>query len=275
MNTPDPDPNAATTLREIRSASLYHHLLTFEDGQNRVHQDLVPKKQAALELIVAHNPLARAIAARRPLASPHPLLQNSPFNGQPVTCFAVHELLRRTRFNRDFADLSSPGVLTLDGERVSHDQLLSWYQELVPNTNLTKAYDRSFLIENPAVAPVLGGILVGGFTAMDAEPEQWPQVIGAGIVGAGVIGAILFGLNRANYGRRLTATAPWNSSLYVDTNLVLLSDHPDELHLGSRAVVPRPQVAGWKLKSKYYPLIRQLADGAYYHNLKAAAGSPV
>jgi hypothetical protein len=89
-----------------------------------------------------------------------------------------------------------------------------------------------------------------------------------------VIGAILYGLNRAHYGRSLTATAPWNSSLYVDFNLALLRDHPDELHLGSRAVVPRPQVAGWKLKSRYYPLIHQLADGSYYAALKAAADRP-
>lgn len=82
---------------------------------------------------------------------------------------------------------------------------------------------------------------------------------------------ILFGLNRTDYGRRLTATAPWNSSLYVDTNLVLLSDHPDDLHLGSRAVVPHPQVAGWKLKSPDYPLVRQLSGGSYYASLKTAA----
>ena len=271
MNTPDPDPAETAALREIRSESLYHRLLTYEDGQHRMDPGFGLKKQAELNLIVAHNPLARAIAARQPLASDHPLLQNSPFNGRPATCFAVHELLRRIRFNRDFADLGSPGVLTLGGERVAHDQLLSWYRELVPNTNLTKAYDRSFLVENPAVAPVLGGILVGGFTAMDAELQQWPQVILAGVVGAGVIGAVLYGLHRAHYGRSLTATAPWNSSLYVDFNLALLRDHPDELHLGSRAVLPRPQVAGWKLKSRYYPLIHQLADGSYYAALKAAA----
>lgn len=269
MSPPEIDLDAAVALCELRRDGLYRQLIGFEDEHHRVHPGLVPRKRAALEFAAAHHPLARAILARESLHSPHPLLARHAFNGRPVTGFGVHEILRHTRFKRDFADGSSPGVLTLGGSRVTHDQLLEWYGELVPNTNLTRVYNRSFLLENTAVAPVRAGFLIGGIVAVDADPGQWHQVFVAGALGASVCGVVLFALQRAKYGRKLTATAPWHASLYIDVNLALLRDHPTNLHWGSRALIPRPQFAGWKLKSRYYPLALGIPTGDYHAILAA------
>jgi hypothetical protein len=272
LNPREQDLDEAVALCELRRDTLYRQLIKLEDDQREVHPGCIPEKQRALERAVAHNPLAAAMVERRPLHSDHPLLAGRPFIGQPVTCFGVHEVLRRTRFHRDFADGCSPGVITLGAERVTHDQLLGWLTELIPNLNLRRVYDRTFLLENPAVAPVLAGILVGCFVATDAEPGQWLHVIGAGVLGAIACGLILFYLNRSKYGRQLHQTAPWNSSLYVDINLALLRDHPHKLHLGYRARLPRPQIAGWKVKSRYYPLAQQVIDGTYTETLQAPPG---
>jgi len=271
MSSSDLDLDAAVALCELRRDGLYRQLLGFEDEHHRVHPGLVPRKRAILEFAVAHNPLARAIVDRRILHSGHPRLATNAFNGRPVTCFGIHEVLRHTRFHRDFADGGSPGVLTLGDERVTHDQLLEWYRELVPNTNLTRVYDRSFLLQNPAVAPVLTGVVIGGVMARDAEPGQWPEVIGTGFVAALACGLVLYALNRSKYGRKLTGTAPWHSSLYLDVNLALLREHPADLHWGSRALIPRPQIAGWKLKSRYYPFALGIPTGAYHALLAARA----
>jgi len=268
MDTSRFDISDAITLKNIRSESLYAELLTFENEQKVVHPEYNKSKRELLELIVAHNPLAQAIVDCQRLTSPCDSLRYLPFNGLPVTCFGVHEFLRKTRFNRDFADAGSPGELFLGDTRVSFDRLLSLYKELVPNTNLEKAYNRSFFLENPLVAPVLSGVVVGGITAIDSEPGQLPHIIGAGGVGAAVIGAILFGLSRHKYGRDVTKTAPWNSSLYVDTHLAMLRDHPHELFMASRATIPRPKVAGLKLPIAYYPEAIGVIDGTYYSNLR-------
>jgi hypothetical protein len=271
MNPAEMDLDAAVALCELRRDGLYRQLLGQEDEHRRVHPGLVPRRRAALEFAVAHNPLARAIVDRAILHSPHPRLTRSPFNGRPVTCFGVHEVLRHTRFHRDFADGGSPGVLTLGGERVIHDQLLAWLGELVPNLNLARVYNRSFLLENPAVAPVLAGIVIGGIVATDTDPGQWHQPLVAGGLGAGVCGAVLFALQRAKYGRKLTHTAPWHATLHVDINLALLRDHPEHLHLGCRALIPRPRIAGWKFKSRYYPLALGIPTGDYHAPLAARA----
>lgn len=268
----EPDLDEAVALCELRRDTLYRLLLAFEDEHHQVHPGCGRQKQRTLHRAATHNPLAAAIVARRILHSDHPLLADHPFNGQPVTCFGLHEVLRRTRFHRDFADGCSPGVLTLGGERVTHDQLLEWYRELVPNLNLRRVYDRSFLLEKPLVVPLLAGIVVGGLVATDAERGQWLHVIGAGLLGAILCAAILYLLSRSKYGRQLHLTAPWNSSLYVDFNLALLRDRPNELHRGSRAHIPRPQVAGWKLKSRYYPLAQQVIDQTYFAALQPAPG---
>ncbi len=261
MITPQkPDLDEAVALCELRRDTLYRELLAFEDEHGEVHPSFVPKKRHLLELAAAHNPLASAIVERRILRSDHALLVGHPFNGQPVTCFGVHEILRKTRFDRDFADGCSPGVLMLGDERVTHDQLLGWYQELVPNLNLRRVYDRAFLLENPAVAPVLAGIVTAGIVASDGE-GRWLHMIEAGIIGAVVCWAVLYGLSRSKYGRQLGQTAPWNSSLYVDLNLALLREAPEELHLASRARIARPQLAAWKLKSRYYPLAQRIING--------------
>ena len=267
-----PDIDEAVALCELRRDTLYRQLIQLEDGRGDLPPEALPQKRRILELAVAHNPLAAAIVEQRPLRCDHPLLTDQPLLGQPVTCFGVHEVLRRTRFHRDFADGGCPGVLKLGDERVTHDQLLGWFQELVPNVNLRRVYDRSVLLEHPAVVPVLSGILVGGLVANDAEPGQWLHVIGAGVVGAGASGLILYFLNRARYGRQLHRTAPWNSSLYVDINLALLREHPDQLHLGCRARIPRPQIAGWKMKSRYYPLAQQVIAGTYPSVLATTRG---
>lgn len=259
----EPDLDDAVALCGLRSATLYGQLLKFEDERRQVHPSLVPEKQRTLGFAVAHNPLAAAIVERRPLSSDHALLAERPFIGQPVTCFGVHEVLRRTRFHRDFADGGSAGVLMLGTERVTHDQLLSWYRELVPNVNLYRVYDRSVLFEKPLVAPVLAGVVTGVLVATDAEPGEGFQILCAGALGAVAFGVVLYSVNRSKYGRQLHRTAPWNSSLYVDINLALLRDRPADLHLGCRASIPRPHLAGWKLKSRYYALAQQGIDGTY------------
>lgn len=269
LESHETDLDEAVALCGLRSDTLYRQLLKFEDERRQVHPSLVPQKQRTLERAVQHNPLAAAIVQRRPLHCEHGLLAGRAFVGLPVTCFGVHEVLLRTRFHRDFADGGSPGMLMLGEEHVTHDQLLGWYQELVPNVNLHRVYDRSMWLEKPAVAPLLAGAMTGALVAADADPGQWLFVVGAGLLGAMACGLVLYSVNRSRYGRQLHQTAPWNSSLYVDINLALLRDHPAELHLGCRARIPRPHLAGWKLKSQYYPLARQVIDGTYLATLPA------
>jgi len=259
---------------ELSQNSPYYLLREIDDtlGFSQPPQ-LARQKRLVLETLCDDNLLAKAVYDKKTMRSDHPKLRKIAkgtldFNETPVTLFGVHEFLRHARY------LQTPGedekqFFEIDGEAVSYEKLLERFEAIIPNTNLTKVNDKSYLLTHPLIVPVASGLLTAASLYEKDKENSFGKIVLAGAITGSIAAAVTKSIDRHKYGRDISKTAPWNATLYMDTHVALFRDKPDLLYIANRQTIPRPEVLGLKWNSLYYPHVKAILDGTYISVLNA------
>ena len=174
-----------------------------------------------------------------------------------VTCFRVHEILRKTRRHPE-------ARILLNDAPLPREQLLAMYRLLVPNTNL-EPLSRLNLYTLPRIAgaAVAGGVIAGAWAGREQTPEaamDWR----AGLMGGALVGAALSLLGQFSLSRNVFKTAPWNAALYNDANLLLYRQEPAALFLARREFMKRNHfIKGGLNGRRYHERAQAIEAGAY------------
>ena len=179
-----------------------------------------------------------------------------------VTCFRVHEILRKTRRHPE-------ARILLNDQPVAREELLAMYRMLVPNTNL-EPLPRFTLYTLPRIllAAVVGGIVAGAWMGQGDSPEVWMD-FRAALIGGGLVGAAMSLLGQFALSRNVFKTAPWNAALYNDMNLLLYRQDPSLLYLARREFQERNHfIKGGLNGRRYHERARAIESGAYVDVLR-------
>ena len=249
-------------IKKIYENSLYYPLVAEDKRYGfRDPKLLTDAKRDYLETVVQFNLLAKAVYERQRVNSTDSRIVNSNLNNRPLTVFNAHELLRKTR-DLEHSETSvqfKVGEITMD-----RDEFLGHYKLLVPNTNL-KNYNHSYVFFSSAevVSVAVAGIagLVAASSAANGEKFDLMWGLTTGISTE----IALRVSDRLLYKRELGKTPPWDSSIYLDTHLALLRDHPDDLHMARDETIPKTVI---KTGNYYGLLSRQIESGSFYPRLK-------
>lgn len=273
-----PDYNSAQKIHTaLANKALYNILIDVDNTFGYTSPELHSmQKKLILEQVAQSYPLVDEILSRKILSSNHPTIFKekesficdvSHLKNHPITLFGIHEFLRAVRHKPQPADNEEP-FFKIDGKSISFDYLHSAHSTLVHNTNLSKTHDKSYILANPLIPSSVIGLCSGyGLaTGSDFTPLKIATLSScAGLTSLLAIKAA----DRLQYGRKLNVTAPWNTELYLDTNLRIFADNPELLHMATRDTIPRPQILGIKINSFYYTSILELEDRNFQSNLRA------
>jgi hypothetical protein len=180
----------------------------------------------------------------------------------PVTCFRVHEILRKTRRHPE-------ARILLDGATIAREELLAMYRMLVPNTNL-EPLSRLTLYTLPRIllAGVVGGVVAGAWAGRAHEPEVGMDFRMA-LMGGALVAAVMSLLGQFALSRNVVKTAPWNAALYNDVNFALYRQDPALLHLARREFLDRNHfIKGGLNGRRYHERARAIESGAYVDVLR-------
>jgi hypothetical protein len=180
----------------------------------------------------------------------------------PVTCFRVHEILRKTRPHPE-------ARILLDGTPVAREELLAMYRLLVPNTNL-EPLSRLTLYTLPRIllAGVVGGIVAGAWAGRAHVPEVGMD-FRAALMGGALVAAVMSLLGQFALSRNVVKTAPWNAALYNDANFALYRQAPALLYLARREYLDRNHfIKGGLNGRRYHERARAIESGAYVDLLR-------
>ncbi len=192
-----------------------------------------------------------------------------------VSCFRVHEVLRKTRRHPE-------ARILLNGSPIAREELLALYKMLTPNTNL-EPLSRLTMYTLPRIlmAAAAGGIIAGAWTGQGETPPV-PISFGAALIGAGLVAAGMSLLGQFAHSRNIFRTAPWNAALYNDLNFFLYRQDPTLLYLARREFMERNHFIKGGLKGRrYHERAVAIERGAYTDVLRgnrdrllAAGGRP-
>ncbi len=180
----------------------------------------------------------------------------------PVTCFRVHEVLRKTRRHPE-------ARIVLNDTPVAREELLALYRMLTPNTNLEPMSPLTlYTLPRILLAAAAGGIIAGGWSGQ----QQAPPVAfdpNAALYGFGLVAAVMSLLGQFALSRNVFKTAPWNAAIYNDVNLLLYRRDPSLLYLARREYIERNQFIKGGLKGRrYHERALAIETGAYFDALR-------
>jgi hypothetical protein len=257
---------------EINSADAYYPLIQI-DGElaTNTPQNVSSKKKEMLEVLVEISWLAKAVYDKNVITiSQGSLKKRSIYQleGQPITFFGAHELLRKTR-NIGPQEDEMAKLFNIGSRSVSYEDLRRQLSIAIPNTNLTRKTNNEQYLTNPLFPATSIALLTAIVMAREMEGTT-TSAIAATSLGVGALtGAGSWIYDRIKYGRSVFKTAPWNAELYVDTNIAVLRADPSKLYMANRNVIPRPEILGLKFDSAYYPLVQGLQSQNFMKNLQA------
>jgi len=180
----------------------------------------------------------------------------------PVTCFRVHEILRKTRRHPE-------ALILLNGTAIAREELLAMYRMLTPNTNL-EPLSRFTLYTLPRILLVglVSGIVAGAWMGRQHSPEVWMD-FPAALMGGGLAAAAMSLLGQLALSRNMAKSAPWNVALYNDVNLLQYQRDPSLLYLGRLEFMELNHFMKGGLKGRrYHERARAIETGAYLEVLR-------
>jgi hypothetical protein len=180
----------------------------------------------------------------------------------PVTCFRVHEILRKTRRHPE-------ARILLNGNAIAREELLAMYRMLTPNTNL-EPLSRFTLYTLPRILLIglVGGVVAGGWMGRQQTPEVWID-FRAALIGGGLVAAAMSLLGQLALSRNMSKTAPWNVALYNDVNLLLYRRDPALLYLARIEFLERNHfIKGGLNGRRYHERAQAIENGAYLEVLR-------
>jgi hypothetical protein len=180
----------------------------------------------------------------------------------PVTCFRVHEILRKTRRHPE-------ARILLNGTTIAREELLAMYRMLTPNTNL-EPLSRFTLYTLPRILLIglVGGAVAGGWVGRQQTPEVCIDYRAA-LMGGGLAAAAMSLLGQLALSRNMSKTAPWNVALYNDVNLLLYQRDPALLYLARVEFMERNHfIKGGLNGRRYHERARAIESGAYLEVLR-------
>jgi hypothetical protein len=179
-----------------------------------------------------------------------------------VTCFRVHEILRKTRSHPE-------ARIVLNDTPIAREELLAWYRMLVPNTNLEPLSKLTlFTMPRILLTGLLGGVVIGGLAGRQQTP---PAALDfeAGLFGAALVAAVMTLLGQFALSRNILKTAPWNAAIYDDINLALFRRDPGLLYLARREYMDRNQcIKGGVKGRRYHERAQAVENGSYIDVLR-------
>jgi hypothetical protein len=180
----------------------------------------------------------------------------------PVTCFRVHEILRKTRRHPE-------ARILLNDTAIAREELLAMYRVLTPNTNLEPLSPFTlYTLPRILLVGLLGGFVAGGWMGRQHVPEVQID-FRAALIGGGLAAAAMSLLGQFALSRNMTRTAPWNAALYNDANLILYQRDPALLYLARREFMERNQfIKGGLNGRRYHERARAIESGAYLEVLR-------
>ncbi len=251
----------ANVRHECEEHSFYHLMVTAERALPlAATEELVGAKRRIIEDVVATAPLAAMIVKGSRIACAD--IKDEYSCEGAVTCFRVHEVLRKTRRHPE-------ARILIDGEAVARRDLLALYRMLTPNTNLEPL--SPFTLYTPpriVLAGIVGGVLVGAAFGREDAPAVSINLRAALLGGCLIAGAMSL-LGQFALSRNLAKTAPWNAAIYNDVNLLLYRRDPALLYLGREEFIERNhQIKGGMNGRRYHERARAIESGAYFEALR-------
>jgi hypothetical protein len=251
----------ANLRQELDDHSFYYAATTLEKGMSPGETTgLAEAKRRLIDDVVVVAPLAAHIVRGSRIACAD--IDDEYSREGPVTCFRVHEILRKTRHHPE-------ARILLNESPVPREELLKMYRLLTPNTNL-EPLSKLNLYSLPSVllAALVGGVVAGSWMGRDQTPEVWMD-FRAAVVGAGVVAATMSLLGQFALSRNVARTAPWNAALYNDLNLLLYQRDPALLYLARREFMERNHLIKGGLNGRrYHERARAIESGAYLEVLQ-------
>jgi len=175
----------------------------------------------------------------------------------PVTCFRVHEILRKTRRHPE-------ARILLNDTPLPRVELLVMYRLLVPNTNLEPLSPLTpYTLPRILATAVVGGVVAGAWMGRQHSPEVGMDYRAA-LLGGGLVAAGMTLLGQFALSRNVFQTAPWNAALYNDANLLLYRQDPAALFLARREFMKRNHfIKGGLNGRRYHERAQAIETGAY------------
>jgi hypothetical protein len=221
---------------------------------------LAESKRRLIERVVMVAPLAAHIVRGSNIVYAD---SNDEYSREgPVTCFRVHEILRKTRRHPE-------ARILLNGLAIPREELLAMYRMLTPNTNL-EPLSRFTLYTLPRILLIglAGGVVVGAWMGRQHTPEVWID-LRAALIGGGLAAAAISLLGQLTLSRNMAKTAPWNAALYNDVNLLLYRRDPALLYLARVEFMERNQfIKGGLNGRRYHERARAIESGDYVEGLR-------
>jgi len=251
----------ANVRHELEEKSFYYLATAGEDAVPLAETAALagPRRQL-IDDVLATAPLAAHIVRGARIACPE--IDDEFAREGLVTCFRVHEILRKTRRRPE-------ARILLDGKPVARRELLAMYRLLTPNTNLEPLSPYTlYTLPRILAAAVIGGVVIGGWAGHEQSPETWMD-LRAACFGGGLVAAMMSLLGQFAWSRNLARAAPWNVALYNDVNFVLYQREPELLYLARVELIERNHLIKGGLNGRrYHERARAIETGAYIDVLK-------
>jgi hypothetical protein len=251
----------ANVRHELKERSFYHVAVASEEELPLTETTrLAEARRRLIDDVVATAPLAAHIVRGSRIACAD---TDDEFAREgPVTCFRVHEILRKTRRHPE-------ARILLEGTPIAREELLAMYRMLTPNTNL-EPLSRFTLYTLPRILLVglVGGMVIGGWMGREQTPEVWID-FQAAFIGGGLVAAAMALLGQFALSRNMTRAAPWNAALYNDANLFLYRQDPALLYLARHEYLELNHfIKGGLNGRRYHERARAIESGAYVEVLR-------
>jgi hypothetical protein len=246
---------------ELEERSFYYAATTCDQGMPPAETTrLAEAKHRLIGDLVAVAPLAAHIVRGSRIACED--IDDEYSREGLVTCFRVHEVLRKTRQHPETRIL-------LNDAPVAREELLKMYRLLVPNTNLEPLSPFTlYSLPRILLAALVGGVVAGSWVGRDHSPEVWMD-FRAALVGAAAVAAALSLLGQFALSRNFARTAPWNAALYNDVNLLLYQRDPALLYLARPEFMERNHLIKGGLKGRrYHERARAIESAGYLEVLR-------
>ncbi len=246
---------------ELEEKSFYYLATTVEkDVPPTETTRLAEARRQLIDDVIATAPLAAHVVRGTRIACPD--IHDEYSREGPVTCFRVHEILRKTRRHPE-------ARILLDDKPVDRRELLAMYRLLTPNTNLEPLSPYTlYTLPRILAIGIVGGIVIGAWAGREQTPETWID-LRAAYLGGGLVAGAMFLLGQFAWSRNLAQAAPWNVALYNDVNFVLYQRDPALLYLARVELVERNHLIKGGLNGRrYHERARVIETGAYIEVLK-------
>ncbi len=251
----------ANVRHELEQRSFYYLAAAAEkDVPLRETTGPAEARRQLIDDVVATAPLAAHIVRGARIACPD-IADNYSREGL-VTCFRVHEVLRKTRRHPE-------ARILLDDKPVARRELLAMYRLLTPNTNLEPLSPYTlYTLPRILAAGIIGGFVIGGWAGREQVPETWIN-LRAAYLGGGLVAGAMFLLGQFAWSRNLAKAAPWNVALYNDVNFTLYQRDPALLYLARAELIERNHLIKGGLNGRrYHERACAIETGAYVDVLK-------